>query len=89
MLTIYGNEAESGKSTYVRGRCINRTRLDPNCPPFYLSPSRDDNYSGVEGVAKCEAVGNQDMYYCSNNVTTDVNCASMQNVLLFSGEISC
>lgn len=89
MLTSYDTEAGSGQSTYVRGSCTDHTWTDPNCPQFCVSPSHNDNSQGAEGVAKCPSVGNQDMYYCLDNITADVNCASTSNVLLFSGEEAC
>jgi hypothetical protein len=89
MLTAYNTEAGPGQSTYVRGSCTDRTWRDPNCPSFCLNPSHDDPFNAAKGVAKCDAVGNQDMYYCLDNATASVNCASTQNVLLFSGEILC
>jgi len=89
MLTPNDTSAGSGQSTYVRGSCTDRTWNDPHCPTFCVDPSNNDNMSGAEGVSKCDAVGNQDIYYCIDNSTSSVsdsNCASISNVFSFSGK---
>jgi hypothetical protein len=74
----------NSESSYVRGSCTDPTFRSSYCPNYCVDPNLD-NISGGGGVAKCPDT-TLDEYYCIRADTTDVNCISQQNVLLFPGK---
>ncbi|KAK8129417.1 hypothetical protein PG999_001797 [Apiospora kogelbergensis] len=81
-----------GASLYVRGSCTDKLWRSSSCPNFCVdgAPPNSDFVSGGMGMDKCPSgagavAAAEDMYYCINSNTANVNCDKKQNIVSFRG----
>lgn len=77
---------KNGATLYVRGSCTDQKWRSSSCPLFCINPKEPnfDLVAGGTGISKCDKT-KDDVYYCIDENTNNVDCEKLVNVLSFQG----
>ncbi|KAI1339223.1 hypothetical protein F5Y15DRAFT_383481 [Xylariaceae sp. FL0016] len=77
---------KNGASEFVRGSCTDPDWRSGSCPSFCVNSDEPDFdlTSGGMGMSKCSNT-TEDIYYCINQNTDNVDCDQKINVVTFQG----